>query len=621
MSTRTKRIFALLQQTTSNKVICDNENFELPSDNSVSTMETNNVYYNINSMPVIIEDQHLPTSSCSTNNFTTLGTETISNNYEDCDINSMPAIIIEDQYLPISSCSTNNFTTLETETISNYYEDCDINSMPVITEDQYLATSSCSTNNSTTLETETVSNYEDCIVPRNLHCDIEVPYEIEGNEDSGDSDKSYKPTDESNTDSNIQAVEESVPIPAIENEANDEEDINKARKKKRKADENDWIRTKNKKLRMEGKAYTGFSKEEGKIKQNYPRQERRLQETCSSVCKGSKKRFCSKFSEECRNDIFQKFWQEMSWEQRKVFVSSNVLKQTTRRPSTESSRRQGTFVYFLNNGTEKLQVCRKMFINTLSLGYKTVQEWVNKGSYGMATQPCVKINVKQRFEEGYKHLNDFFNQLPKLPAHYCRKDTLKLYLDMSFQTLSELYKVYQDYCQERHVACMSRNVFNKVFHEKNLSLFRQKKDQCNTCFAHKYGNVTEQEWIMHTEKKEKARKQKTVDKELAEMKKAVALTMDLQAVKLAPFLPAGKIYFKTKLCCHNFTLYNLGSRDVTCYWFSEDQNNQLAASTFTSIIIHYLEKNCVTDTKLPIIIYSDGCGFQNRNNVLSIMLY
>ncbi|CAH1111751.1 unnamed protein product [Psylliodes chrysocephalus] len=93
--------------------------------------------------------------------------------------------------------------------------------------------------------------------------------------------------------------------------------------------------------------------------------------------------------------------------------------------------------------------------------------------------------------------------------------------------------------------------------------------------------------------------------------------MDLQAVKLSPFLPAGKIYFKTKLFCHNFTLYNLATRDVTCYWFSEDQNNQLQASTFTSCIIDFLEKNCLTPDKFPIIIYSDGCDFQNRNNILS----
>nr|CAH7762486.1 unnamed protein product [Callosobruchus chinensis] len=33
--------------------------------------------------------------------------------------------------------------------------------------------------------------------------------------------------------------------------------------------------------------------------------------------------------------------------------------------------------------------------------------------------------------------------------------------------------------------------------------------------------------------------------------------MNSQAVKLAPFVPAWKAYFKTKLCCHNFTIFLL----------------------------------------------------------------
>lgn len=69
-----------------------------------------------------------------------------------------------------------------------------------------------------------------------------------------------------------------------------------------------------------------------------------------------------------------------------------------------------------------------------------------------------------------------------------------------------------------------------------------------------------------------------------------------------------------KLCCDNFTICDLASRDVTCYRFPEDQNQQLAASTFMSC---NLETKCVLRTKLPIIIYLDGCGFQNRNNLLA----
>ncbi|CAG9831812.1 unnamed protein product [Diabrotica balteata] len=93
--------------------------------------------------------------------------------------------------------------------------------------------------------------------------------------------------------------------------------------------------------------------------------------------------------------------------------------------------------------------------------------------------------------------------------------------------------------------------------------------------------------------------------------------MNLQAVKLCPYVPANKMYFKTKLSCYNFTVYNLKTHDVMCYWFSENENNQLKASTFVSYIIHCLEENCVTDFKTLVLIYSEECGYQNRNNVLA----
>ncbi|CAG9834396.1 unnamed protein product [Diabrotica balteata] len=114
-----------------------------------------------------------------------------------------------------------------------------------------------------------------------------------------------------------------------------------------------------------------------------------------------------------------------------------------------------------------------------------------------------------------------------------------------------------------------------------------------------------------------AREAKTLDNAISEKDEIIALTMDLQAIKLCLYVPPNKMYFKTKLSCHNFTVYNLKTRDVVCYWFSKDGNNQLKASTFVSCIIHYLEENCVTDSKTPVVIYSDGCSYQNRNNILS----
>lgn len=89
-------------------------------------------------------------------------------------------------------------------------------------------------------------------------------------------------------------------------------------------------------------------------------------------------------------------------------------------------------------------------------------------------------------------------------------------------------------------------------------------------------------------------------------------------MKLAPLTKASAFYYRKKLNVHNFTMYNLLNHDVTCYWFDETASD-LSASTFASCIIDALSK-ILEQTRLPVILWSDGCNYQNRNTVLSNVL-
>lgn len=155
-----------------------------------------------------------------------------------------------------------------------------------------------------------------------------------------------------------------------------------------------------------------------------------------------------------------------------------------------------------------------------------------------------------------------------------------------------------------------------MFDELNRSLFTPKKDQCDTCCSHKVGNITEDIYNAHIRSKNTARNEKVMDKDKAQKFGDVhVFTHDLQAVKLCPQLETSALYYKTKLCVHNFTIYNLGTKDVFCYWFDET-NAGLTASVFISCIIHILRRT-LEQKCIPIILYSDGCTAQNRNVFLA----
>lgn len=212
-------------------------------------------------------------------------------------------------------------------------------------------------------------------------------------------------------------------------------------------------------------------------------------------------------------------------------------------------------------------------------------------------------------------IKSYLDNLPKLPSHYCRQSSTKQYLEPIIQSKSELYRMYIEYCTASNTLPASRKLFNDVFVEENIGLYQPKKDACDFCSAYKAGNVEEEAYQQHVQTKKLAREEKKRDKEKAKLKIIHAITADLQAVKLCPSLNASALYFKTKLAVHNFTVYNLGTDDVTCYWFDETTCD-LKATTYASFFVDYVT-NLLNEDAKDVIIWTDGCTSQNRNSIVS----
>ncbi|KAK7488556.1 hypothetical protein BaRGS_00020173 [Batillaria attramentaria] len=91
-----------------------------------------------------------------------------------------------------------------------------------------------------------------------------------------------------------------------------------------------------------------------------------------------------------------------------------------------------------------------------------------------------------------------------------------------------------------------------VMKEMNIGMSTPKKDKCNLCIGHDYGNIDETEYAAHILRKTEAQTEKEKDKAEANTD-TVVLTM----VLMAPKLLANASYFKTKLTCHNLTLQRM----------------------------------------------------------------
>ncbi|XP_046963625.1 uncharacterized protein LOC124542320 [Vanessa cardui] len=392
------------------------------------------------------------------------------------------------------------------------------------------------------------------------------------------------------------------------------EEKSKTNKKKRKGDQKNWKRMKNKRQRMLGEEYIGFKKDGFKFIQNNPKPARIMGPICMSMrCFSGKAMYCSKLTEEVRSEIFKTYW-KMSWQEKKMYVSSMVDQiPTTRKTKGSNSRRSDTKKYFLKVNDKKERVCQKTFLETLGIKEWTVRYWLgekmNKSEFEPEQREVIVKEPKKDLAKKY------LIALPKLPSHYCRQSSSKLYLEPIIQSKSQLYRLYVDYSVSRNEPVASRKVFEGALFEENIAIFQPKKDACDQCCAHKAGNISDAQYTKHIELKDLARAEKSSDKEAAQKGNIHAITADLQAVKLCPCLNASALYFKTKLAVHNFTVYNLGNNRVTCYWFDETVCD-LKSTTYATLFVDYLTK-LIDDDPKDVVIFTDGCTAQNRNNIVS----
>ncbi|CAG9835132.1 unnamed protein product [Diabrotica balteata] len=138
--------------------------------------------------------------------------------------------------------------------------------------------------------------------------------------------------------------------------------------------------------------------------------------------------------------------------------------------------------------------------------------------------------------------------------------------------------------------CRSSSGPNLETWKKIKAMRQREKDQCDICVMYENGNLEEEIWAQHRNRKQQAREAMQSDIEKAKNNsRYVVITMDLQGVLLSPRLQASALYYKTKLIVHNFTMYNNANYDTTCYIWHEGEG-AITSNEFSSCIVDFIPK-------------------------------
>lgn len=345
-------------------------------------------------------------------------------------------------------------------------------------------------------------------------------------------------------------------------------------------------------------------------------------------CSKCKKKCNEKFTEEERRLIFEAYWNIGDLEKQRIYLSSlidNENKHSKRTCSVES-RRSKTNRYYMVKNQEKLEVCQKQFLLTFAVSEGFVRGIIRKRN----EQNIIEPDKRGRHPPGLKRpddkrmfIIDHINSFPRVPSHYCRKDTNKEYLpgDMNLQIM---YNLYVDKCRELNIQpeklWFYRHIFKTEFH---ISVHIPRKDMCDKCFS--FNQLTpeqkdskQDELDMHLKRKHLARNMKNSIKERAEKGECHLAEFDLEAVRYCPHTNAKKIFYKRRLAVYNLTVFNVATKYAYCYMWHEGVAKR-GSIEIASCLWDYMIK---LENSNEVNFFSDTCGGQNRNiNMVSTFLY
>ena len=352
-------------------------------------------------------------------------------------------------------------------------------------------------------------------------------------------------------------------------------------------------------------------------------------------CTKCKLKCTDRISTEERQTVFQTFYSLENYERQKDYVCRHMEVKSTRTYLDDHGqpvmkKRNVERKFFFTILGQKVRVCKRFFQATLSAGQSYIEHALSNCSDGTFTgddqrrknESINKIPVIMR-DRVRKHIESF----PAVESHYCRKDTRRKFLDSTLN-VNRMYKMYVDECENDDAAPVSCSLYRHIFNrEYNLSFHHPKKDQCLVCNIYhdekRRNTLTEEreaEYKEHMERKVEARTEKATDKKIAQDSDGMihVATFDMEAVLPTPFDKTSQTYYKRKLSVYNLSVFALADKKATCYVWNESEGQRGSNEVGTCLYQHIQSlPQCVEH----VILYSDTCGGQNRNQFITAALH
>lgn len=236
----------------------------------------------------------------------------------------------------------------------------------------------------------------------------------------------------------------------------------------------EWACNKRKTLRNTGQTYLNSK---GKIVQA-----KQMQESCGESCRS---KCISKVSEDDRQRAFDIYWGFGDLVKQRKFIYKHITSAEPKRRRSQNSNRSVTLQFYLDALNEDesyslVQVCKKMFKNTLVISSQVIQCVMKK----YAREGF--IDTRGKFERKMKPGQQFaIEHVKKFPFFYIEQTMTKV----------QCYQMYREECSELGIDPVKEGNYRDIFDKQNQGSFlKTEKIMCETC--HRYYKATDDERVL-----------------------------------------------------------------------------------------------------------------------------
>ena len=332
-----------------------------------------------------------------------------------------------------------------------------------------------------------------------------------------------------------------------------------------------------------------------------------------------------KFSIEEQISMREEYWNIETYEEKNLYLARLLDKEHKHRTTNlnhKKREREYNKIYHLPKDDALIRVCKVMFEETFGVSQKKCAIVLKKKeemSFDHERKNKISSNITKK--EVRKKVKSHIEKFPSVSSHYRRKYTGKRYFEHGL-TVAKMYNAFRE---ENPGLKISLSTYKKIVDQYNIGFHKPKNDKCGICTQYENSTKTDadiENYTRHRKFIDDSRLLQKKDKARAQVDPSFeALVCDMEAVRPCPKSPVSAFFYVTKISCYNYTVYSLGSHNVTCYtWNSGGRGKQRGADEISSALYHYILGLSGVPSLEEVVVWSDTCSGQNRNQYLCSLL-